>query len=153
MGLLTVAAIAKGSGRASDARASRHHLRNCHEFVAYGHVMGAETVGGFDGMGSIGTHLCLGAVVHQDYVAAANLALRAGDYLVGGGRLPVVTGDIPHDRLKAQFSNCAQRAGPTPTIGWAEDCRSRAARIEDSLLRPLDLTSQLSVRGEDQARM
>lgn len=58
-------------------------------------------IGGQNGLIAIRAHLSMAAIVQQDYVATANLALDLFFDRGGRGGIPVEAGNIPHNRLKA----------------------------------------------------
>ena len=78
-------------------------------------------VGGDYGLGAVGAHLLVTAIVEKDYVAAANFG---SDFLFdyGGWRgVPVVAGDVPHDWFEAEFTGDAEYGRAASAEGRAEE--------------------------------
>lgn len=94
---------------------------NCDEFISFIFVACDQTIGGDHGLGTVGTHIFVAAIVEKDYVAAANFA---GDFALdcGGWRgVPVVAGDVPHDWFEREFAGDTEHGGAASAEGWAEE--------------------------------
>lgn len=78
-------------------------------------------IGGDDCLGAVGAHLFVAAVVEKDDVTAVN---PAGHFLLnyrGWRRVPVVSSDVPHDGLEAEFAGDAEHGGSASAEGRSEE--------------------------------
>ena len=94
---------------------------NCDEFVFVIFVVCDQTIGGDHCLGAVGAHLLVTAIVEKDDVAAVN---PAGHFLLnyrGWRRVPVVSSDVPHDGLEAEFAGDAEHGGTASAEGRAEE--------------------------------
>src|ERR1022692_3362041 len=93
------------------------------------------------------------AVVQQNDIAAANLALGARDDFLSRLRFPVVTGDVPHTRLQPEGSHRAQRGRTAAAERRPEDLRFHPGGVKDGLSGLRKLAAQLGRRCKDQVGM
>ena len=78
-------------------------------------------IGGKDSLAAVGAHLPVAAIVQEDYIAAANLLLDFSlDHFCRRG-VPVVAGDIPHDRLETQPAGDIEDCGTATSERWTKE--------------------------------
>ncbi len=72
-------------------------------------------------MRAVGADLFVASIVEEDDIAAANLpGDLAFDY--GGRRgVPVIAGDVPHDRFEVEFAGYAENGGAASAEGRTEE--------------------------------
>src|SRR5664279_2024371 len=130
-----------------------HHLRNRHELEPLAPIAAEDAVTGFDAAAAVDAHAHMRAVVQQDDIATANLALGARNDFLSRLRFPVVTGDVPHHRLQPEGSHRAQRRRTPPATRRPEDLRFHAGGIKDGLSGLHQLAAQLGRLGKNQVGM
>jgi len=108
------------------------HLRDCDEFVTFQFVFRNKAICGYDRLGAVGAHLFVSTIVEEDYVTAADLLCYFPFDCRGWGRVPVIAGDIPHYRLKAQIARDAERGGAASAERRAEETGVISDRILQS---------------------
>src|SRR5580698_8259172 len=91
--------ISKNSHRwSSTARRSLDHLLRRDEFVAFTFVFCDQLVCRDYGLRAVRAHRFVAAIMQKNYFAAANSPRNFALDHLGRGRIPVVSGDVPHDR-------------------------------------------------------
>src|SRR6185437_3159487 len=90
-----------------------HHFGDAYEFVAFSRVARQQSINGCDRCRTICTESRVTAVVQQNDVATSYLG---NNFLLNKfrrWRLPVVSGYVPHHRLKTQLPNDSEHSRPT----------------------------------------
>ena len=100
---------------------SFHHLGNGHELIAFGSVAIDDPISGGDCVRAIATEGFVAAIVQKNDVSAASLVCDFVLDVLGRRRVPVVSGDIPHDRLEAESARDAQDSGAASAERWPKE--------------------------------
>jgi hypothetical protein len=130
-----------------------HHVIDGYEFVAFGFIARDHVVGCDYCLRTIRTHLLVATVMEEDHVASANFS---GAFLLdlgGRRRIPIVAGDVPHDRLQAHFARDAKYSGTAPTEGWTEQVRVFADGIAQGRATIGEFLTHIGAALKSQERM
>ncbi len=104
-------------------------------------------------LGAVGAHLLMPAIVQQDHITAANLFRDLVFDRRGWRRVPVVTRNVPHDWLQAQFSGYAKHGGAASPEGRTKEIGGSADRILQSIAALGEFLPDFGFALEDQKRM
>ena len=129
------------------------HFWDGHEFVSLLLVPLDQPISDQHRLGAVSPHLLVASIMEQDHVSAANLP---GDFtldLIGWGRIPVPSSNIPHDGIKAKLMGNSQRLRPTCSERRTKQARMLASGVTQSLIAMLQLGARFRSRGENQIGM
>src|ERR1700678_4062704 len=95
----------------------------------------------------------MASVVEKDDTTVLDPLCNLSFDLCGWWGIPVVSCDIPHDRLQAEFADYAQNGGPAPAERRAEQVRGFADGIFKGGAALYDFAFDFGFAFEDQQRM
>src|SRR5204862_158438 len=97
-----------------------------HELVSSIPIAPNQTLRRNYSLSAIRAQGAVSAIMQQNYIAAAHLT---GDFCfdyIGGRRIPVVAGDIPHHGAQAKFARNPQSRGTPSSKWWTKEVRMRS---------------------------
>src|SRR6201987_494038 len=91
--------------------------------------------------------------MQQNHITAADLSGYARDNSFGWRRIPVVTGDVPHDGVKCQRTRDAERSRTPPAKRRPKQAWPLSSGIFERAGAAFKLRARFTTAGEDKVRM